>query len=261
MILWFLIGLLGCRQPMDPNQPPPAQDPTQAWGEVLATVVTEDGYVDYDLLEANRAPLDDYVAWISQNDLFSKDKMTAHRHAFWLNTFNALTMFQILEREQPESIQDVPGLPIAEAAGFFVWTSFDIARNQTSLAEIRDERIRWREMDFRSHAAMNFGATSCPPMSAELYTGEQLFSQLRKQLNRWVSDEERGLRFEGDQLLVNPLFDVYKRDFDFFSAGLDLCTIAARHAAPQKANRLRKHSEIGCPYGTFDFDWSLNHAQ
>ena len=97
MILWFLIGLLGCRQPMAPNQPPPAQDPTQAWGEVLAKVVSDDGYVDYDLLEANRAPLDEYVAWISQNDLFSKDKMTAHRHAFWLNTFNALTMFQILE--------------------------------------------------------------------------------------------------------------------------------------------------------------------
>ena len=254
----FWLMLIGCRQLLTADVDPTMDNPTDAWGALLAKVVSPDGYVDYAQLEQQRKPLDQYVAWITNDDLFEKEKITSHHHAFWLNTYNALVMFQILERGQPESVLDIGGWMPMEGASFFVFTRFDIANHQLSLAEIRDEKIRWREMDYRSHAAMNSGMRSSAPLSRELYTGPTLFTQLRKQMSRWINDPNRGVYIEGDVLMINPLFEQYARDFDFFSAGLDLCTIAARHADAPLAQHLKDLSSKGCPTQTYSFDASLN---
>lgn len=255
-LLW--LAIFGCREPLTADVDRVVDDPSYAWGSLLGLVVSEDGYVNYDLLEENRGTLEQYVAWVSQDDLFDSERATSHHHAFWLNTYNALVMFQVLERGRPESVLDIGEWMPVDGAGFFLFTSFDVARNQLSLAEIRDEQIRWREMDYRSHAAMNSGMRSSPPMARELYTGPTLFTQLRQQMSRWVNDADRGVYVEGDLVMINPLFETYARDFDFFSGGLDLCTIAARHAAKPLADELRRLSEEGCPTQTYAFDSSLN---
>jgi len=254
----FWLTLIGCRQLLTADADPNVDNPADAWGALLAEVVSPDGYVDYDQLEQQREPLDQYVAWISNDNLFQNEKVTSHHHAFWLNTYNALVMFQVLERGQPDSVLDIGEWIPAEGAGFFVFTQFDVANHRLSLAEIRDEQIRWREMDYRSHAAMNSGMRSSPPLLRELYTGPTLFTQLRKQMSRWVNDPDRGVYIEGGVLMINPLFEQYARDFDFFSAGLDLCTITARHADAPLAQNLKKLSSEGCPTQSYSFDSSLN---
>ena len=256
-----LLLLFACRTTLTPDVPMPEEDPTEEWAALLAEVVTQDGYVDYDLLAENREALDNYVRWLGRDDMWGDDKVTAHRHAFHLNAFNALAMYNVLEQGKPASVNDVQGwIPMA-GSGFFMTTAFDVEADALSLQEIRDERIRQFELDYRSHGAMVFGARGGPPMSPELYGNGKLHTQLRDAMRRWFEDPERGVRIEGGVAMFNPIVDWYRRDFDFFSAGLDLCTLAARHVDGDQSTQLKKLADQGCPHGFYEFDWSLNDAR
>ena len=76
-------------------------------------------------------------------------------------------------------------------------------------------------------------------------------------MTRWVMDD-RGLRFEGDEVLFSPIFDWYARDFSFWTAGQDLCSLTAAYASGQRRLRLEQLAREGCPHGFFPYDWSLN---
>lgn len=252
------LALLGCRQTLEP--PPVAvKDPGRRWHLALQEVVTDDGLVDYDALEARREDLDAYVAFLGRPNALD-GPMKVDRHAFWLNAYNALVIYQVLERGRPASVLDVPGwLPVA-GSGFFVETDFRIGRERFSLADIEHERVRMIELDLRDHAALNCASRSCPPLRAGLYVQDGLPAQLDEQMRRWVNDPERGVRIDGDKAVFSAIFEWYARDFELMSAGEDPCTIAAAHADPPLAASLRALAERGCPRTYLPYDWSLNDA-
>lgn len=250
---------LGCRESLSSRGMAYDEAP-RAWAELLARVVTLEGAVDYDLLEREREPLDDYVAWITTDAAWT-GRANKDWHAQYLNIYNALVLFQVVERERPESVRDVGGLVPVPGYTFFHGTQFRVDMEWLSLAEIENERIRWKEMDYRDHAALVCGARSCPPLRAELYRTPSLQGQLDDQMNRWVMDDERGVRVEDGVAVFNPIFDWYARDFEFFSAGRDPCTLAAEHATGKKRIGLLELAAEGCPRTFFDYDWSLNEAR
>ncbi|MBA2320538.1 MAG: DUF547 domain-containing protein [Deltaproteobacteria bacterium] len=254
-----LLGLIACRESMYPKVSAPSKEPVAEYEALLAAVVTEDGFVDYDALEADREPLDRYVAWLANGDPI-RGKNTNDHHATWLNAYNALVLYQVLERGRPASVLDVDVLLPIDGAGFFYETQFNVEDDWLSLAEIESERIRWMELDHRDHAALNCASRSCPPLRSELYRREKLEAQLRDQMKRWVDDDRRGVRIEGKEAVFNPIFEWYARDFDFFSAGKDICEIAANFAERKKATKLLDLSAHGCPHRFFTYDWSLNDA-
>jgi hypothetical protein len=251
----------GCRRTMvaDPLMPP-TRDALDAWDAALAEVVTEDGYVDYAVLEEHRDALVDYVAWLGSEEAWV-GRVTKDWHAQYLNAYNALVLFQILERDRPSSVRDVHDWLPVDGAAFFHFTQFELGVEHLTLSEIQNERLRWKEMDYRDHAALNNGARSSPPMRAEMYRTPILQEQLDNQMRQWIMDDARGVRFEGDKAIFNPLFDWYARDFDFFSAGKDLCTIASEHVGGPKRRKLEELAAMGCPHDFFQFDWALNEAR
>ncbi len=248
----------GCRTSMIPEHVPPDREPAAAYANLLERVVTEDGLVDYDALEADREPLDRYVAWLAGDPMRGRQSMD--RHAFWLNAYNALVLYQVLERGRPDSVLDVNGWIPAEGAGFFYETQFKIEQDWLSLSEIENERIRWMELDLRDHSALNCASRSCPPLRAELYRPAQLDRQLKEQMRRWMEDDERGVRIEAGVAVFNPIFDWYARDFEFFSVGKDICEVAAFHVGKEKAAALLELHEQGCPHRFSEYDWRLNDA-
>lgn len=254
-----LLLLAGCRETLVPGVPPPQRDAQRAWGELLSEVVTDDGYVDYDALESNREPLDGYVAWLATEEAW-KGKLTKDWHAQYLNAYNALTIFQVLVRGRPASVLDVSSIVPVAGFGFFYGTDFELDDERLSLAEIEHERLRLKEVDYRDHAAMNCASRSCPPLRRELYKVGRLDEQLQEQMERWVADDERGVRIEDGALVMSPIFDWYPRDFEFGSAGLNVCEVAAQYAKGDKRALLRKLGAQGCPHTTFAYDWSLNDA-
>jgi hypothetical protein len=264
MLTLSILALLGCRETMRPDIAVPTSDPTDDWAALLADVVTHDGYVDYQLLEKNREPLDRYVAWLGRYDVWGDPdevKITADHHAFYLNAFNALVMYQVLERDRPASILDVDGWYPADGSKFWVTTDFQVGRDKLSLAELMHERIRWGELDFRDHSAMNYAARSNPPMRRELYGNGELASQLRHQMRKWLGDPDRGVRIVDGTAHFNPIFKWYARDFTFFSAGLEPCELGARYAPDPLAEQLAELDAQGCPHTFFEFDWALNDSR
>lgn len=255
-----LLAVSGCRTTLT-SSGKPSREAVKRWEELLGRVVDDRGFVDYDTLERERAALDDYVAWLGDERAW-QGRLTKDWHAQYLNAYNALVLFQVLERGRPASVLDVKGwLPVPGYA-FFRGTQFPLGVDWLTLSEIEHERLRWKEMDLRDHAAMNCASRSCPPLRDELYRVPGLRHQLDDQMKRWLDDEERGLRIEGDTVVFNPIFDWFQRDFDFFSAGQDPCTIAARYVSdPQKKSRLRELAGQGCPRRFFEYDWSLNASR
>ena len=253
-----LLLAAGCRPVLRSPADAPDEDPTAQWGELLGRVVTDDGYVDYDRLEAERGALDTYVAWIGRYRALPEPRW--ERLAFWLNAYNALTLFAVLEDGRPASVMDVDGwLPVA-GAGFFFERAFSVPRGWVSLYELEHHKLRGRYLDYRIHAAINCASTSCPPLRAELYTVPGLDRQLERQMGVWVEDSDRGLYIEEDGTVVfSALFDWYDFDFVEWTGGRDPCRVAADHARGKRKEALTAASEAGCPHRYMDYDWSLNH--
>ncbi len=254
----LLLALLGCRTVMT-SDAEISGNPIRQWERVLAQSVTDEGLVDYDHLEANREALDKYVAWVHSSKPW-EGKKTRERHALYLNAYNALVLFQVLERDRPPSVLEPRGWIPKGGSAFFVETAFVMGPDTLSLSEIEHERIRMKELDYRDHAAMNCASMSCPPMRPEVYLPVNLDAQLTDQMNRWMQDERTGVRIEGDVAVFNPIFDWFERDFWFTTAGMDRCEIAAQHTTGAKQKKLLELHEQGCPHRTFDYDWALNDA-
>lgn len=258
----LLVVLGGCRQSMRPDGPPPKTDPTAAYEALLREVVSPEGYVDYDKLAENREALDQYVAWLAGPRIW-KRRGVGERHAPYLNAYNALTLYQVLERDQPDSVLDVRGLLPSRGSGFFVETQFKLGPDWLSLSEIAHERVRMAEMDPRSHAALGCAAMSCPPLRPQVYKykADELQSQLRDQMAVWVADDRRGVRIERGEAVFNPIFSWHARDFEFWTAGQDLCTFTSKFAVGLKQVQLEELAAQGCPHRFFEFDWRLNSVE
>lgn len=252
----LIVALLGCRTTLRPAVDVPDASPEQEWNRLLRNAVDRDGYVDYGKIAKKRGALDRYVAWIGR-DRANRGKGGAASYAFWINAYNALAIYQIIARDQPASVLDVPGLPW-RGAGFFYWTDFLVdGPPLLSLWEIGHERVIEAQQDYRAFAVLTQGARSSPPMRAGLYDAAELDIQLDEAFSAWIMDE-RGVRFEGDEALFNPIFEQYAFQFGLFTHHADLCAVSAYHAAGRKQKKLQELAERGCPHGYFTFDWRLN---
>jgi hypothetical protein len=256
VLLASLVAAMGCRQLLIPNIDAPDEGAQATWQVVLHDIVSADGYVNYDALQRRRKPLNRYIRYLATNQAWGNARPT-ERISDWVNAYNALVMYQIMERDRPKSVMDVTGwLPVPGAA-FFVETEFQLNKTRMSLSEIEHERVRLSHMDYRVHAVLNCGSMSCPPMRRDLYTHRGFALQLREQMTRWM-DDPRGFEIDGDQIMFNPIFDWYARDFHFWSAGKDVCEIASTYVTGRRGRRLQVATEQGCPHGFFEYDWSLN---
>ena len=152
-----------------------------------------------------------------------------------VNAYNAFVLYAVLEDGRPASVMDVDGWLPRPGSGFFLERAFVLDGVPTSLWEIEHERLRGRTMDPRDHAVLNCASASCPPLQAGLYEGRRMGPQLDAAMSRWMDDDARGVRIEGDEAVFNPIFSWFAWDFDHFTAGDDICATAAHYASGDKA--------------------------
>jgi len=246
----------GCSRPL--LEPPDIQvrgDPSAAYEALLQEIVQPDGRVDYDRLEANREPLDRYVAWIAQSK--RPRARSSLQHAFYLNAYNALVLYAVLAYDRPTSVWDVPGFT-SKPGRFFYETSFVVQGQPMSLWEIEHERLRLRVLDYRDHSAMNCASWSCPPLRNTLYRERNLKGQLDDQMRRWIQDPERGVRIVDGKAEFSEIMKWFGDDFHRWSGGKNLCTVIAPYADGVVKAELQKLAREGCPHTFRTYDWRLN---
>ena len=253
--LWLLVA---CRQTLTSDVSTPR--PGRLWNDTLPQILADNGQVKYEELQTHREALEGFVHWLAEPKRPQKHLKKADRHAFWINAFNALLLFQIVERDLT-SVDEVEGWLPLEDSGFYVETDFWVDGQRISLAEIRDERLRLRKYDPRDHAALIDGSPTSPPLRAALYHENSLDQALTEAMRRVINDPRTGVDVLDGVALFPPIFQAFPTDFLRFTTADSLCAYAVEFADPPLREPLEALARTGCPVKFRSRERSLNRAR
>lgn len=183
----------------------------RAYDAMLRNYVDGSGGVAYARWKKDGvAPLREYLELLADADP-SELANRQEQLAFWINAYNALTLYGILEFYPTKSIKD----HVSYLWGFNFWKNIllEVGGEDRSLDDIEHKILRpMREP--RIHFAIVCASRGCPPLRAEAYTGEKLEQQLSDNARRFFSDP---LKFRldkaGKTLFLSPILKWFEGDF------------------------------------------------
>lgn len=223
------------------------------WQRVLDTWVDAQGDVDYAGVRAAGA-LDAYVAALAtvEEPLGRGEKI-----AFWLNTYNALTVDLIADAGPISSIRDLDGGKVWDTR------SFVVAGRPLTLNQIEHQILRPMG-DPRVHAAINCASKGCPPLAKQAFAAATLDDQLQAAAKRWLTTNGIQIDQAARSVKLNRIFDWFGDDFTGMNLKNDIPGLAGKQEAaidfairylPDQAAFLKKG---GYTVGYIEYDWSLN---
>ncbi len=262
-LLTVLLLLAACGPKSQPATGPVAEQVEQsiasgtasfdnsAFSALLSEGVDE-GLVDYDFFEANRARLDTYLDSVANANLPSLDP--SHLQAMLMNAYNAYTITSILDNMPVSSIKDIDG----------VWDTEPhlVGGLELTLDNIEHNILRPFFKDPRVHVAVNCASQSCAPLPNWAFNGDHLEEQLAEWTRRFFANPKY-LSLNGNALEVSRLLNWYGDDFTAADAAPRADTLAnfIAERAPQAIADFIKAAD-GEPKITFkNYDWSLNQSQ
>ncbi len=195
------ISALAFGQPADPYEP---------WGRVLARHVNERGEVDFRAVAADRKELDsflDHVARVSPRSAPASFPAREDKLAYYLNAYNALSMFNVIDSGFPKS------LGAARRLVFFGVKRFAIGGERMSLYTFENDVIRPLG-DERVHFALNCMSVGCARLPREPFHPATLNKALDAEAKRFFA-EPRNLQVVPEQKLVrvSSILKFYADDF------------------------------------------------
>lgn len=179
------------------------------WTQLLATHVDDKGEVDYPKLKANRTALDTFVAQIGAVGPKTRPELFKTREAklaYYINAYNALTLFNVINR-YPE-IQSV----VDSKLSFFLSTEFVLDGQEISLYALENDLIRPTFEEPRVHFALNCASAGCPVLPAQPFLPDTLEAQLAAETQAFLH-EKRNVAVEGGKIVLSEIFKWYAEDF------------------------------------------------
>lgn len=162
--------------------------------------------------------------------------------AYWINTYNVLTIDLITREGEQDSIKNL-GSTFTSPWKKHKWT---IAGKSYTLDAIEHKTIRPLG-EPRIHFAINCAAKSCPDLRAEAYRASKLDAQLEDQTLKTFKNATKGYaQKEGNAVKVTKVMDWFDDDFNDGDLNSWL--------APYFPNVVNADTNIGF----FSYDWSLN---
>lgn len=222
-----------------------------SYDALLKKYVDDEGLVAYrSWKEKDLKALEEYLQEISRTDpekLGSKEE----RLAFWINTYNALTIRGIMQFYPLESIKD----KVSRFFGYNIWKDYqiEIAGRERSLDDIEHGILR-KMGEPRIHFALVCASIGCPKLQRDAYTGKELDAQLHRSARQFLNDPKKNLvnGKEGTAYL-SRIFDWFQEDFGGTERSVLRFVAPYR---PEKDRALLRKSSTALEY--LDYDWSLN---
>jgi hypothetical protein len=170
--------------------------------------------------------------------------------AYWLNLYNAATVDLILDNYPVESIRDIGSGLLSR--GPFDEKILRVEGEDISLNDIEHRIMRPIWQDPRIHYAVNCASIGCPDLHEEPFTASNWNRVFDAAAAEYIN-HPRGLRFEGNTLVLSSIYDWFVEDFGGNLAGV------IDHVLPyledeQTADRLRGFDGRV----RYEYDWSLN---
>lgn len=268
ILLWIYCGLLCLCLPFYANAAPHAHlwprwqqhqaDSTQCidhhlWQQFLDRyVITNDQGVNLVRYRAvsthDKTQLANYIKQLSQVPISQYNR--AVQLAYWINLYNALTVWVVLSHYPVDSILDI------RLSGFWQkgpWNKklIRVENHPLSLNDIEHRIIRPIWHDPRTHYALNCASYSCPNLQKQVFTGNNLDHLLNRSAIAYVNSP-RGVAIINNQLVVSSIYDWYQSDF----GGSQTSVIAhlKYYARAHLKQQLQKVNTIS----SYRYNWDLN---
>ncbi len=242
--------------------------------EILSRYV-RNGRVDYRGIKRDSTRLVSYLEALSDSssvyyDTWSNDEQMA----FWLNAYNAITIYVIVSNYPIESggwLSRVrfPKNSIRQIKDVWSTEYYELAGKPRSLDEIEHEILRREFGDPRVHFALVCASRGCPLLSSEAYAADSLNAQLERDAHRFINDRGKVYMDKKETTLyVSSIFKWYAEDFEHSSEADSLneynkgdwgfLEFIARYVDDES----RDYIIANTPKVRYlDYDWSLNEPK
>lgn len=193
-----------------------------------------------------RAQLDAYVAYLTR--LRPAELTRDQQIGYWLNLYNAVTVQLILDAYPTSSIRRL--------GGAFILGPWDdpvvrVDGVELSLNDIEHRIIRPIWQDPRIHYVVNCASIGCPNLYPEAITADTWADAFEQSAADYIG-HPRGVRFDGNTLVLSSIYDWYVEDFGGDVAGVQ--EHVAAYLPADVAARIRAHTGRI----RYEYDWSLN---
>ena len=237
----------------------------QWWNGALGRWVRSGG-VDYDAVVAESEGLRRFIATLQSTGPETTPEYFAtepERLAYYLNAYNALVLFAVVENWPIDSVHDVHGwLDPRAGFGFFYGLQLPLDGEATNLYDLENEVIRGF-VDARIHAAINCASKSCPALQPYAFEPSRLDSQLDAVTVDFCSSASHvGVDDEAEEIQLSAIFDWYRADFEEHARRLGrpatIVDFILVFAAPEVRAELERARSAGYEVAFQPYDWALN---
>ena len=217
------------------------QAQTSIFDSLLQKNVDKTGRVDYQSLKNNETLLDNYLAYIQNNEP-TKDWSSNKKKAFWINTYNAYTIKIILNNYPLKSIRDI------KIDGKTAWKIpfVKVGQKKYTLDQIEHEILRKKFNDPRIHVGINCASVSCPRLWNFAFTEDNIASSLDNLMKEFINNTTRN-KISKNNLEISEIFNWFSKDFMKNGTIINYLNTYAAIKISEKAS---------IKYLTYD--WSLN---
>jgi len=217
------------------------QAQTSIFDSLLQKNVDKTGRVDYQSLKNNETLLDNYLAYIQNNEP-TKDWSSNKKKAFWINTYNAYTIKIILNNYPLKSIRDI------KIDGKTAWKIpfVKVGKKRYTLDQIEQEILRKKFNDPRIHVGINCASVSCPRLWNFAFTEDNIASSLDNLMKEFINNTTRN-KISKNNLEISEIFNWFSKDFMKNGTIINYLNTYAAIKISEKAS---------IKYLTYD--WSLN---
>ena len=217
------------------------QAQTSIFDSLLQKNVDKTGRVDYQSLKNNETLLDNYLAYIQNNEP-TKDWSLNKKKAFWINTYNAYTIKIILNNYPLKSIRDI------KIDGKTAWKIpfVKVGQKRYTLDQIEHEILRKKFNDPRIHVGINCASVSCPRLWNFAFTEDNIASSLDNLMKEFINNTTRN-KISKNNLEISEIFNWFSKDFMKNGTIINYLNTYAAIKISEKAS---------IKYLTYD--WSLN---
>ena len=217
------------------------QAQTSIFDSLLQKNVDKTGRVDYQSLKNNETLLDNYLAYIQNNEP-TKDWSSNKKKAFWINTYNAYTIKIILNNYPLKSIRDI------KIDGKTAWKIpfVKVGQKRYTLDQIEHKILRKKFNDPRIHVGINCASVSCPRLWDFAFTEDNIASSLDNLMKEFINDTTRN-KISKKNVALSEIFNWFSKDFIKNGTIINYLNTYAAIKISEKAS---------IKYLTYD--WSLN---
>lgn len=218
------------------------------WQNVLTKYVDDKGRTDFIALSTDLADLDTFVSAVGEVSPTSHPALfptSNHVLAYHINTYNALAMRGVIERDIPKNFSS-----FFKRASFFRLRGVKIGGDKTNLYDYENKVIRPLG-EPRTHFALNCMVKDCPRLPQQIFTAqnaEKMFADLTVEF----FNTPNNIRVDDDKkrVYLSRIMKFYTKDYVSSGKKDDLIPYVNQY----RTDKIPSDYKVKF----MDYDWTIN---